>query len=294
MTQWKGKSRGTPLGYRVFIFTIKTFGLRPAYFLLRFVAGYYFLFSWKTSHRIYSYLRKRQGYGVSRALLGVYKNYYVFGQTLIDKIVVMSGIKNPFTFSFDGEENLRQIAQNQTGGILLSAHVGNWEAAGHLLERLNSRINVVMYDAEHQRIKQTLDDSTGGKNFQIIPIVDDMSHVFAIHEALARKELVCFHADRFLPDSRTSSRFFLGAPALFPVGVFALATGMKVPVSIVFAFKETSKHYHFYGSKSLERNDTETKAEFAERLTVTFISELEEKIKKYPLQWFNYYDFWEK
>src|SRR6218665_1421891 len=106
MAEWKGQSKGTPLGYRIFIFTVRTFGLRPAYFLLRFVAGYYFLFSAKSSGYIYSYLLERQGFGKWKALSGVYKNYFVFGQTLIDKIVVMSGIKNPFTFSFDGEENL--------------------------------------------------------------------------------------------------------------------------------------------------------------------------------------------
>jgi len=238
MADWKGQSKGTPLGYRIFISTIRTFGIRPAYFLLYFVAGYYFFFSLKTSRHIYSYLRERQSFGRIRAIIGIYRNYYVFGQTLLDKIIIMSRIKNPFTFSFDGEENLRQMAQNKSGGILLSAHVGNWEAAGHLLERLETVVNVVMLDAEHERIKETIDNTTGGKNFRVIPVKNDMSHVFSIHEALERKELVCLHADRFLKDARTESRIFLSKDALFPIGVFALAAGMKVPVSIVFAFKE--------------------------------------------------------
>ena len=37
MSQWEGKSKGTPTGYRIFVFLIKMFGLRAAYFVLYFV-----------------------------------------------------------------------------------------------------------------------------------------------------------------------------------------------------------------------------------------------------------------
>ena len=50
----------------------------------------------------------------------------------------MSGIKNKFSFDFDGEENLRKIAALQKGGILLSAHIGNWDVAGHLFKALET------------------------------------------------------------------------------------------------------------------------------------------------------------
>src|SRR5690348_8340659 len=135
MPRWQGKSKGTPLGYRIFVFVIRTFGLTPAYVLLRFVAFYYLLFSWSSTTHIYRYFRHFHRYGRIRSVLSSYRNYYIFGQTLLDKVVVMAGINNKFTYDFDGEDNLRQIVKGGRGGILLSAHVGNWEAAGHLLRR---------------------------------------------------------------------------------------------------------------------------------------------------------------
>ena len=69
----------------------------------------------------------------------------------------MSGIPNRFTFNFDGEENLRKMVELGKGGLLLSAHIGNWEIAGHLLKRLNTKINIVMFDGEVQQIKAYLD-----------------------------------------------------------------------------------------------------------------------------------------
>ena len=294
MPTWHGKSQGNPLlGYRIVYFVCTTLGIYPAYLLLRFVAFYYFLFSWTSSGHSYRYFRLHQHYGVIRSLVKVYQNYYVFALTLLDKVIVLAGIENKFTYEFEGEENLRAIAKGRRGGILLSAHVGNWEAAGHLLRRLDSRINVVMYDGEHQRIKAYMERVTGGRKLNVIVIKDDMSHVFAIGEALRKNELICIHADRFLAGNKTVLMEFLGGLARFPEGPFAMAAASNAPVSIVFAFKETAMHYHFYGSPLIQRTETESKEAFVVRLMGTFIQQLEQKLRLYPDQWFNYYNFWE-
>jgi predicted LPLAT superfamily acyltransferase len=292
MPQWKGRSKGNKLGYRIFVFICSRFGLRPAYLLLRFVAFYYLIFSWSSTRPLFQYFRLRMGYSILKSVIMVYRNYYVFGQTLLDKIMVMAGIRNEFTYHFDGEENLQEIVQKRKGGILLSAHVGNWEAAGHFLNRLETRINIVMFDGEQRAIKQYLDQVTGTKNFKVIVIKNDLSHVYAIGDALAKNELICLHADRFLEGNKTIQRKLLGVEALFPYGPFSLANGFNVPVSIVFGFKESSTHYHLYGSKPIIRAASESKSEFIERLVTTFVNELEGKIRMYPAQWFNYYNFW--
>ncbi|MBX2965370.1 MAG: lipid A biosynthesis acyltransferase [Cyclobacteriaceae bacterium] len=294
MPEWQGKSRGNKLGYRIFVAVCKTVGIKPAYLLLRAVALYFFLFSRETSKHIYQYFTKRHGYGKVKAIQKLYTNYYKFGQTLLDKIVVMSGIENKFTYHFDGEENLVEIVSRNRGGVLLSAHVGNWEVAGHFLNRLNITIHVVMFDGEHQQIKNYLDEVTGGRKFNVIVIRDDMSHIYAISEALQKNELVCMHADRFIDRSKTTLYPLLGEPALFPAGPFMLASSFNVPVSIVFAFKETDRHYHFFGSKPISKHESESKREFADRLGKIFAGEMETKLRLYPEQWFNYYNFWAK
>jgi predicted LPLAT superfamily acyltransferase len=294
MPQWQGKSKGTVLGYQIFVFVCKHLGVYPAYFILRFVAFYYFLFSWNSSGHTYRYFRRRFKYGRVSSLIKLYQNYYVFGQTLLDKFIIMAGIPQRFTFHHDGSENLVKMMKNGKGGILISGHVGNWEAAGHLLRGINVHVNVVMYDGEHQRIKDYLGKQTGGSNFNIILIKNDMSHVYAIGDALLRNELICLHADRFMKGNKTAAVNFLGEPALFPVGPFLLAASFKAPVSMVYAFKETSQHYHFFSSELILRKEEEPKDKFIERMMNTFVMDLEQKVKNYPLQWFNYYNFWEK
>jgi len=292
MPSWQGKSRGTPFGYRIFVDILKKFGVLPAYLLLRPVVLYYFLFSFKSSKLIFHYFHKKLHYNRLQSLGLLYKNYYRLGQTIIDKVVIMSEIDNKFTYDFEGEENLRKITALQKGGLLLSAHLGNWEIAGHLLKRLETKINVVMYDGEHQQIKKYMEGVTGKRNMQVIVIKEDLSHIYAISEALKNNELVCIHADRFVEGNKTMICNFLDEPAKFPAGPFVLAATFKVPLSFVFAFKETDRHYHLYASE-LKEYEAVSKQAMMQQVLQEFAAEMEKKAKLYPEQWFNYYNFWQ-
>jgi len=292
MPLWQGKSKGTTLGYSIFVGILKRFGVLPAYFLLRFVTLYYFLFSYKTSKFIFNYFHHRMGFSRFKSLFKIYSNYYQLGQTVIDKVVIMSGMPNRFSFNFDGEEYLREMVSMKKGGLLLGAHIGNWDIAGHLLERLETTINIVMFDGEHQQIKEYLESVTGKKNAKIIIIKNDLSHIYEISDAFKTNEVVCIHADRFLDGNKTMQTDFLGAKALFPTGPFILATTFNVPVSYVFAMKESNLHYHFFASPVKIHDRNEKKAGIQQILD-EFSAEMEKKLRQYPEQWYNYYNFWQ-
>lgn len=290
MSAWQGKSKGTSAGYRIFVFLIRTAGKRGAFLLLRFVAFYYFLFSRKSTRPVLDFYRNRLGMGKVKSLKMIYANYYSLGQCLIDKIALMTEADTDYTFDFDGEHHLREMVKQGRGGILLSGHLGNWEAAGHLLKRLGTRINVVMFDGEDARIKEYMDEVTGQKKFNIIYIRQDLSHIYEITHALQQNEMVCMHADRFLPGNKTVDATFFSSPARFPEGPFLLALKLKVPVAFVFAFKESDRHYHFY-STELKTFDSR-QGDSVNSVAQSYATQLEAMTRLYPGQWFNYYDFW--
>ncbi|RYY16712.1 MAG: lipid A biosynthesis acyltransferase, partial [Cytophagaceae bacterium] len=219
----------------------------------------------------------------------LYANYFRFGQTLIDKFAVLAGRRDAFTFAFDGSEHLQAIVAGGQGGILLSAHAGNWEAAAQLLNRLQTPVNLVMYDGEDAHIKQYLQGSAK-KKFDVIFIKNDLSHIFKINAALGENELVCLLADRFLPGAPTLTTDFLGAPARFPEGPFLLALKFQVPVTFVYAFKETATHYQL--SATPGRRYHGRQGDSVQTVAAEFVASLAVKARRYPTQWFNYYDFW--
>lgn len=289
MSKWQGKSQTNVTGYKIFAFFIRHLGIRAAYALLIFVAFYYFVFSWKSSQSMLRFYRQRLGFRGAKSYWYLYKNYFCFGQTLIDKFVILGGQLDAFTFDFDGSHHLRQIVQEGKGGILLSAHAGNWEAAGQLFSHLNTPLNIVMYDGEEASIKQYL-EGAGSRNFRVIFVKNDLSHIFKINEALLDNEIVCMHADRFLPGNKTVTTEFFGASAAFPEGPFIMALKFRVPVAYVHAFKETATHYHFYSTPLKHFN---SKQHRVQDLVADYVENLETRVRRYPEQWFNYYDFWQ-
>jgi len=287
MANWQGKSRGTILGYRIFIFTLRLFGLRAAYALLRFVGFYYFLFARKAVKVQYAYFRSVHGWSKWKSYWSVYANIIQFGQTLIDKVVVMAReVKTPFEIIREGEEKIGEALEKGKGVLLISAHVGNWEAAGQLLNKFDTTVNIVMMDVEHERLKGYMESVMNERRLNIIPIGDDLSHLVAIRQAFAKNEIVAMHGDRFVAGQRTEPVDFFGKPAHFPLGPFSLATKLRVPALFVFCMKESDRRYHFYAYDSPE-NQNEPSI-----LLQRFVSLLREKVEAYPKQWYNYYDFW--
>ncbi|MCD4730050.1 MAG: acyltransferase [Bacteroidales bacterium] len=295
MSEWSGKTRGGVAGYKSFVFIIKYFGISTAYFILRFVVLYFLFFAPKAVKYSYIYLHRRQGFSPFKSFWYIGRMFYKLGQVLIDKVAFLSGLSKKFTFDFDGEEHLRIMADS-TGGILIGLHAGSWEIAGHLLERLNTRIHIVMFADEHQRIQNFLSEIYDEKNINFIIVNQDYSHLFEMSKALENKELIAIHGDRFLPESRTISKNLLNKMARFPFGPFLLSVKYNVPVSFVTAMKETHSHYHFYATeprKYKSPKNPNDREETVKDILNEYIRFMEKILIKYPDQWFNFYDFWE-
>ncbi len=294
MATWRGKTRGGLLGYKIFFNTLNYFGLRPAYFLLRFVAAYYFLFAWKPNRHTYYYFRHILHYSRLKAARSIYLNYCIFGEILIDKVAATAGLSSKFTFLMEGEEELKKMKH---GGLMISAHIGNWEMAGNMLERVNIAFNIVMFDEEHKKIRDYLEEVMKEKNMHIIPIRDDLSHLIAIRNALENKEIVVIHGDRYLEGMKTITGRFMGYEARFPEGPFYLALRLNAPVSFTFAMKEGKTHYHFFATpaKIYAISPGERISEQHLQIILNdYLKEFEDKLRKYPLQWLNYYRFWKE
>jgi len=296
MSSWQGKTRGGKFGYWFFIQILRFPGIKFAYFFLYFVSAYYVFFVSKARKPIFWYFRNIHHFSYLKSLNYTFRNFYVFGQVIIDKVALMAGFSRNFTFNFDGEEHIQEMANNN-GGLIIGAHVGNWEIAGHLLERINTKVHIVMLEAEHEKIKLMLDDVMTEKKMNIIAIKDDFSHLFKIKQAFENNEIVAMHGDRFLPGTTTTTTNFLGKQAELPLGPFLLAIKYNKPVSFVNAFKESNTHYHFFANKAVLKTKTTTikeRNETATQLLNEYIATLEKSLKKYPEQWFNYYYFWGK
>ncbi len=291
MAKWSGKSRGSLLGYRIFVFCIRNFGVKTAYSVLFFVAAYYFIFLPKSNRYIFTYFSKRLGWSYWKSKRAVFESYLIFGKTIIDKTAISAGLRDKFTYEFDGIENLKAMMQHGKGGVLISAHIGNFEIAERFLEEIDFSypINLITTDLEHSDIKAYLESVSERKStVKFIFIKEDLSHIFLINEALEKNELICFTGDRYFEGSKFLEAELLGKKARFPAGPFHIASRLKVPVAYVYVMKEPNLHYHLFARIApVKHRDSQA-------LLESYTDNLESMLRRYPKQWFNYFDFWDE
>lgn len=287
--QWTGKSRGGRFGYLFFVYAVKWLGLRVSYGILAFIVVYFIPFAPKGTVAIWDYCRKRRKLGVLKSAIELYRHYYVFGQTIIDKIAFRSGLSNRFHFEFDNYERFLEIIDGGQGVVMIGAHVGCWEAGKGFFGKYGKKINVVMFDAEHRQIKEVLDNNSEMESdFKIIAINNDpLMSMLEMKIALDNGEYVCFNGDRHLDIKGTAEVLFLNSVARFPLGPFVIASKCKAPVIFYYAVREPGRRYRFIFEEATlgERFDPNS-------LLNQYVASLEHLIVKYPRQWFNFYKFW--
>lgn len=290
MSEWQGTSKGTLLGYKIFVFTIRNFGVWYAYILLLFVAFYYFLTSWKSSAAIYYYLRKRLQFSFLKSVLGIYRSYFMFGQTLIDRVLIASGKRNQFTYEFDGIENIINKQKEGNGAVLISAHLGNFEVSEYFFDDLDDAFvaNIVTTKSGKEGVKSYLEHLSIESRMKFILIQEDMMHILELRDALSKNEFICITGDRYVDGNKLLTTNFLGEQANFPAGPFILGARLKVPVLFVYVMKDSLKHYHLYA------REVDVNYKDHQGLLESYTDSLTEMVKKYPYQWFNYYSFWKK
>ena len=72
-----------------------------------------------------------------------------------------------------------------------------------------------------------------------------------------------------------------------------MAVQKDVPVLAVFVMKEGMKRYHAF-VKEVVCDRQAGKREQMAQLAQSFAEHLETIVRRYPTQWFNYFDFWKQ
>jgi predicted LPLAT superfamily acyltransferase len=289
-----GQLRGGRFGIWFSITLIRLCGVRVSYALM-IPAAIYFSFASPDVAATMDYHRRIFGNQsrLKRRWL-VFKHFFSFGRALIDRTAILAGNRRNFNFQFDGEKNLRDALAEKRGVLLLTAHVGNWEAAGQLLTRIDVPITVTGFDRETPEIRAELNRASK-QNFRLLPLTGSPMDVIPLVAALRRGEVVAMLGDRAYgsPSARIS---FLGGIASFPIGAYVIAAIAGAPLMHVFSLREPAGRYRFFGfppqhPKMPPHNERNA---YLQNCSANFARDLESVLKRDPLQWYNFFPFWEK
>lgn len=224
----------------------------------------------------------------------VFKHFFSFGRAMIDRTAILAGDTKHFSFTFDGEHHLRATVAEGKGVLLLTAHIGNWEAAGQLLARMDTPINVTGFDNESAQVRALLAKSARAK-FRLLPLTGSPTDAIPLVAALRRGEIVAMLGDRAYGSSAARVPF-LGGTAAFPIGAYVLAAIAGAPLIHVFSMREPRNHYRFFGfpAQRPQMPPRHQRDAYLKNCAAEFVQNLETILKRDPLQWYNFYPFWEQ
>ena len=238
---------------------------------------------------IYRYFRQRWGYNPVKAFLKTYQNHCLFGQVVIDRFAMYAG--KHFNTDIEGYASFLQLESEPDAFIQLSSHVGNYELAGYTLTSAMKRLNALVFWGEKQSVMENRANMFSDKNIRMIPIREDMSHLFLLDSALRQGEIISMPADRIFGSQKSLKASLLGADVRLPLGPFSVATMRGLDVLAVNVMKTSTMGYTIY-VKPLSYDKQAPRNMQIEELVHGYINELERMLNMYPAQWYNYYDFW--
>jgi predicted LPLAT superfamily acyltransferase len=289
-----GQLRGGHRGVWFFITALRILGLRLTY-VLSIPPAIYFSFMSPDVAATMDYHRRIFGsvpWWKRRWL--VFKHFFSFGRALIDRTAVLAGKTKNFSYTFDGEHHVREMLAEGNGVLLLAAHIGNWEAAGQLLTRLGVPVNVTGFDNETSEMRDLLNRSSNVK-FNLIPLTGSPTDTLPLVAALRRGEIVAMLGDRCYGSPSTRLQF-LGDTASFPIGAYVMAAIARAPLVHVFSMREPGGHYHFFGfpPERPQMPSHDQRDKYLRDCAARFVGNMETVLKRDPLQWYNFYPFWDE
>jgi predicted LPLAT superfamily acyltransferase len=292
--QWKGVTGGNTWGQKGLLLLFHLFNVTVLYAALALIVPFYMLFRRQGYLSVYRYFRKHFHYPPLKSFCKTYRNHFVFGQCLLDRFAVYAGRRNLFVMNITGNEHFEKLIAGDEGFIIAGSHVGNFELSGYLLQQDRKHINGLVYGGESKEIMENRAKILHQNNISMIPVMEDLSHIFTISDVLAKGEIVSMPCDRNLGSAKSATCDFLGGKADFPLGAFMLAVQFNVPVLAIFVMKKSISRYHVYVRPICIDAAETPKREKAGKYAAAFAKELEIIVRLYPEQWFNYYSFWKE
>jgi len=258
-----------------------------------------------------------------------FRHMLAFAQSGLDKLAAWSGQITHHQVEFPQRADFDQLIASGKGAILIGSHLGNLEMARALARGVEGnegqgsqeskgnqenqkrnepnekaqqgqpivKVNAVVYTGNAKRFNSVLARANADFGVSLIQVPSlGPDTAMMLKEKVDDGELLVIVGDRTPPaqNGRVSTAQFLGRPAPFAQGPFVLASLLECPVYLFFCLRE-KKGYRIYFEL------------FADRVTLPrqqrqaslqdYIQRYAQRLEFYclhaPLQWFNFFDFWQ-
>lgn len=199
------------------------------------------------------------------------------------------------------EESLTNLKKMMAsgGGVLLVSHLGNMEFCRSITDKNHQhKLHILLHTKNSKRFNQILRFFNPDTQLNIYEVTElGPDTIIHLKNCVDAGDFVVIAADRFpvKGDKRVSYASFLNENAPFSQGPYILAALLQCPVYTAIAIKKEHK-YHvdvqlFEEKIVLDRSNRSQQLSF---YCQKYAKYLETYAYKYPFQWYNFFNFWQK
>lgn len=296
------EERGVIWGMRFLLRVYLLFGRTILQVFLYPVVVYYWLINHVARQASRAYLDRLAAFapalGLHGSLYWSYRHFISFANSIIDKLAAWSGALSQDDVVYFGRDQLLAELKKGRGLLLLSAHLGNLEVCRAIADFDKSiRINVLVHTKHAPKFNRLLNRTNHNSRMNILQVTDiTAASAQMLYDKIESGELVIMAADRVPINNwqRTGAASFLGANAAFPQGPFILAGLLKCPIFTLICLKQKDKFTIYFEPFSTGVHFRKHQREaLIKQLIQEFATRLENYCLQEPLQWFNFFDFWQ-
>jgi len=190
-----------------------------------------------------------------------------------------------------GYDHVREVMAADSGVLLVTPHLGNWELGLLALREYRARLAVITAPIASANMRRKLETFRRDMGLEVVTLEDPAQYIFVLKRLLAQRKVVTLLADRYVGGVYATVPFF-GRPARLPPGYLHLARAYGAPVLPCFIVRNAAGKYTCIAERPIRVAPAgDREAAIGEALQP--IVELFEKyIRAYTLQWYRFTPIW--
>ena len=265
---------------------------KAAYALAVFISDIHYTFSRTDRAAVRANLAAITGNNVPDAMVReVFRN---FGRYLVDFFTLTKKLTPEYIrdhVECVHIERLNEALKKGKGGIIISAHIGNWEMASCVVSATGHPLSIIALPHKDPRVNTLFNRQREFFGTTVFPTTTAVRRCL---EHLRENRLIALLVDRDFGASGVSTDF-LGRKAMIPKGaaLFALKTG--APLLPVVLVRKDNGDFKFVFYEPIEPPAMPQDG-ITDGILTAFIDRylrvIEGMIRQYPAQWLMFREFW--
>lgn len=280
--------------YKIGQFFVNNFSLDLSYKLAVLLSDLQFLFSPRDRRAVCNNLRQITGRddGINQLAREVFRN---FGKYLVEFFRTEKMVNAAYVsekIKIDNVNHIDDVLKNGKGGIVLTAHLGNWELGGVTLSLLGYPIVAIALPHKERPVNDLFNHQRQIKGVTVIPTNVAIRRCI---DTLRNNGLVALLADRDFSE-HGEIMDFLGRKVMIPKGAAAFSLKMNAPIIPSFLIRQSDNSFVLSIEEPIYPPEAAnfpkaTEKELLEKVMKEYLVIIERYIKQYPTQWLMFREF---